>query len=260
MSKREDAILVSVILPVYNGEAFLEKTASSVISQTYKNIELIIVDDHSTDRSLEISNRLKELDKRISVFSNETNLGVLETRIKASRLARGEWIAFIDADDLWEPDKLEKQISLQKTTGCDLVYTASAFIDADGNNYDWIMHVPTEVSYRKLLKQNIISNSSVMLRKNDYLRFSPHEEREYDMHEDFACWLKMLKAGLVACGVDEPLISYRLSKKSVSSNKVKASKMNLNTYRHIGLNFFEICFYQVCYAFNGIKKYLHFKR
>ena len=160
---------------------------------------------------------------------------------------------------MWSPDKLEKQFALQKATGCDLVYTASSFINETGEPFKWIMHVPEQVTYKKLLRQNVISNSSVLMRKRDYLKYSPYSERGNDMHEDFACWLCMLRAGLTARGVNEPLITYRIHKNSSSSNKVNASKLNMNTYKFIGLGLLERYFYQGCYAVNGILKYMHFR-
>ena len=259
MIKTDLSMLVSVIMPAYNCEKTLESSVYSVLEQTYKSFELIIVDDASSDRTFEICRSLSVKDNRIKVITNEKNIGTLESRHKAIGIAKGEWIAFIDADDLWHPEKLEKQVSLQKSTGCDLVYTASAFIDEDGKLYDWVMHVPCEVKYKKLLKQNVIPNSSVFMRKRDFIKYSPPEEREHDMHEDFACWLCMLRAGLVPLGIDEPLMTYRISKRSSSGNKMKASVLNMNTYKYIGLGFFERNYYQLCYAINGVKKYLHFK-
>lgn len=251
--------LISVILPAYNCEKTIEESVRSVLAQTYRNIELIVVDDASVDKTPEIISMLAEKDGRIKIITNKINRGTLESRLKAINTAKGEWIAFLDGDDLWLPEKLVKQIRLRDKAKCDLIYTASSFIDENGIMYDWIMHVPVEVGYNKLLKQNVISNSSVLVRKNDFLKYSPAEERENDMHEDFACWLLMLRNGLVACGVDEPLITYRISKKSISGNKRKASVMNMNTYKYIGLGFFERCFYEACYAINGLIKYRHFR-
>ena len=251
--------LISVILPVYNGERTVEASVSSVLAQTYRNIELIIVDDASVDKTAEIINKLAGQDSRIRILTNNVNFGRLRSRIKAINTAKGEWIAFLDGDDLWIPEKLDKQISLRDKAKCDLIYTASSFMDENGNMYDWIMHVPVEVGYKKLLKQNIISNSSVLVRKSDFLKYSPAEESEKDMHEDFACWLLMLRNGLVARGVDEPLITYRISKKSTSGNKKKSSVMNMNTYKYIGLGFFERYFCEACYAINGLIKYRHFR-
>ena len=252
--------LISVILPVYNGEKTVEASVASVLEQTYKNIELIIVDDASEDGTPEKLSMLAGHDSRIRVITNKTNCGRLRSRCKAVDAAKSEWIAFIDADDLWQPDKVEKQLDFRDSAGCDLIYTASAFMDSEGNKYKWIMHVPAKVSYRKLLKQNVISNSSVMVRKKDFVSYLPCSEGVNDMHEDFACWLNMLRAGLVACGIDEPLITYRISGKSGSGNKVKASVMNMNTYKCIGLGFFERYFYQACYAVNGFRKYMHLNK
>lgn len=251
--------LVSVILPAYNCEKTLADTLESVLNQTYKDLEIILINDAAKDGTHDICASFAKRDQRVRYYINSNNLGTLETRVRAINLAKGEWIAFVDSDDLWSPDKLEKQFALQKATNCDLVYTASSFINEEGKSFKWIMHVPEHVTYKKLLRQNIISNSSVLMRKSDYLKYSPFTERWRDMHEDFACWLCMLRAGLTARGINEPLIAYRLHKNSSSSNKVNASKLNMNTYKYIGLGFFERYFYQGCYAVNGILKYMHFR-
>lgn len=256
---RDPSGLISIILPAFNCEKTLEETLVSVLGQTYRDIEIILINDASTDGTAAICDRFARMDSRIRYYVNFKNIGVLETRLRAINLSKGEWIAFIDSDDIWSPDKLEKQADLQKETGCDLVYTASSFINENGKMFKWIMHVPEEVSYKRLLRQNIISNSSVLLRKSDFLKYSPYSEREKDMHEDFACWLCMLRAGLKARGINEPLITYRIHKKSISSNKVNASKLNMNTYKYIGLDLFERYFYQCCYAVNGILKYMHLR-
>ena len=253
------ADLVSVILPAYNCEKTLADTLESVLNQTYKDFEIILINDAAKDGTHGICDSFARKDARVRYFVNSKNRGTLETRVRAINLAKGEWIAFIDSDDMWSPDKLEKQFNLQKATDCDLIYTASSFINEEGKPFKWIMHVPEQVTYKKLLRQNIISNSSVLLRKRDYLTYSPFTERENDMHEDFACWLCMLRAGLTARGINEPLIAYRLHKNSSSSNKVNASKLNMNTYKYIGLGFVERYFYQGCYAVNGVLKYMHFK-
>lgn len=251
--------LISIILPAFNCEKTLEETLDSVIGQTYRDLEVILINDASTDGTSAICDRYARKDARIRYFVNSKNIGTLETRLRAINLAKGEWIAFVDSDDIWDTCKLEKQVGLQKATNCDLIYTASAFINENGKKYKWIMHVPEEVGYKRLLRQNIISNSSVLLRKSDFLKYSPFTERENDMHEDFACWLCMLRAGRKARGINEPLITYRIHKKSISSNKVNASKLNMNTYKYIGLDFFERYYYQCCYAVNGIFKYMHLR-
>ncbi len=257
-NRMESRELISVILPAYNRAQLIEAAVLSVLAQTYKDLELIIVDDSSGDNTSEICHALAEKDRRIKIITNSNNCGALKSRSVAAEAAKGEWVAFIDADDRWEPEKLEKQLKLRDETGCDLVYTASAFVNAAGKRYNWVMHVPLEVDYRRLLKQNVISNSSVLTRKKEYIKYLPSKDISNRMHEDFACWLCMLRDGHTARGIDEPLITYRLSKGSRASNKFKAAEMNMNTYKYIGLGFFERLFYEACYAVNGLIKYRHF--
>ena len=259
MSMPDHSELVSVIMPAYNSARTLEDAASSVLEQTYENIELLIADDDSSDDTSEICQALASKDSRVHVITNTSNQGALKTRLKAIREAKGEWIAFLDSDDLWKPDKLSKQLALMNDTGCDLVYTGSSFIDENGQPYEWILHVPERTEYKQLLKQNIISNSSVLVKKDLFVRFAPDNEDKHDMHEDFACWLGMLRAGHTARGIDEPLITYRLSKSSMSGNKLKAYSMNMYTYKYVGLGFFSRLYYQMCYSVNGIRKYRHLR-
>ena len=259
MSMPDHSELVSVIMPAYNSARTLEDAASSVLEQTYENIELLIADDDSSDDTSKICQALASKDSRVHVITNTSNQGALKTRLKAIREAKGEWIAFLDSDDLWKPDKLSKQLALRNDTGCDLVYTGSSFIDENGQPYEWILHVPERTEYKQLLKQNIISNSSVLVKKDLFVRFAPDNEDKHDMHEDFACWLGMLRAGHTARGIDEPLITYRLSKSSMSGNKLKAYSMNMYTFKYVGLGFFSRLYYQMCYSVNGIKKYRHLR-
>ena len=263
MSETGRSELISIILPVYNSEQSIAACVSSVLAQTYTDFELIIVNDASDDSTHEICHSLTEKDSRITVIDNLINCGVLVSRLKGAEAAKSEWIAFIDADDLWQPEKLEKQIRLRDETGCDLVYTGSAFANEKGRMYDWVMHVPSSVEYKRLLKQNVISNSSVLMRRQDFIDHAPTRGSngstpKGDIHEDYACWLSMLRAGKVARGIDEPLITYRLSRNSRAGNKFKAAVMNMNTYKYIGLGFFERIGYEACYAVNGLIKYGHF--
>ncbi len=250
---------ISVILPVYNSEQSIEASVSSVLEQTYSDLELIIVDDASDDNTHKICSSLRKTDDRIIIIRNESNFGALGSRYIGAKAAKSEWIAFIDADDLWRKDKLAKQISLRDSNKkCDLIFTGSAFMNETGKKFDWIMHVPETVSYKRLLQQNIISNSSVLMRRQDYLKYAPVNGDIIDMHEDFACWLRMLKDGRIACGIDEPLLTYRLSKTSRAGNKFRAAVMNMNTYKYIGLGFWERHYYEVCYAVRGLLKHRHF--
>lgn len=249
-----DAGMVSIIMPAYNAEQTLAQAVSSVLSQTYQNFELIIIDDCSTDGTNALAHSFG--DRRIQVLTNSENSGASQTRHNGVSCARGQWLAFLDSDDAWTPDKLEKQLRLQQQRNADLVFTGSAFMDQDSCPKDWTLHVPETISYRKLLKQNLISNSSVLVRKDRYLDC---ECLCGGLHEDFVCWLRMLKSGALACGIDEPLLIYRLSPTSKSGNKLKAAKMNWRAYRAAGLHIPEAAYYMVFYTVNSLLKYRHLR-
>ena len=216
------------------------------------NFELIVVNDCSRDKTAEIVSDIAAKDPRVKLISNETNLGVSLTRKKALDAATGDWIAVLDSDDMWTSDKLEKQLAFAEKTGADLVFTASAFMDNDGNPIDWQLHVPSEMKYRELLKQNIISNSSVLVKRELYEKF--YVVGDY-MHNDFAMWLSIIKAGHKVLGLNEPLLTYRVSGTSKTGNKIKSAKMTWNTYRYIGLNLIEAMYFMCWYAVRGILKY-----
>lgn len=244
--------LVSIVMPAYNCEKFIEEAVASVEAQTYKNWELIIVEDKSTDHTWEIANGFEN--EKIRIYQNEKNCGVAKTRNRGVALARGNWIAFLDSDDIWRKDKLEKQIAfLSQKKEARLIFTASAFMDENGKMKSYILHVPDRITRKQLLKQNLISCSSVLV-KRELLRRYPFPERKV-IHEDFVVWLQVLADGSFANGIDEPLLTYRLSETSKSGNKIKAAAMNWNAYRFVGLTPIIALYYMVWYALNGIKKY-----
>ena len=253
MSKLEK---ITVLTAAYNAEKTIKSAVESVLAQTYTDWELIVVNDCSKDMTQAVVSENAAKDPRIKLINNETNLGVSLTRKKALDVATGTWIAVLDSDDMWTPDKLEKQMRLADDKNAELVFTGSAFMDNDGNPIDWLLHVPDTVSYRELLKQNIISNSSVLVKRELYEKFYAIGDK---MHEDFAMWLNITKAGYKACGLDEPLLIYRLAKSSKSSNKLKAAKMNWNTYRYVGLNPLTASYYMCWYTVKGLLKYRNLK-
>lgn len=249
---QEDFGLISIIMAAYNTEKTIEQAINSVLSQTYTNFELLVVNDCSTDRTAELVKSIAAKDSRVRLISNVKNSGVSYTRKHGLEEAKGSWIAILDSDDAWAPKKLEKQIDLQRRTNADLLFTGSAFMDSDGQPIDWYLHAPAEVTYRQLLRQNVLSNSSALVRKELYAK---HYAIGDGMHEDFAIWLSILKEGKKAYGVDERLLIYRIAKSSKSGNKFKAAKMNWNTYRYVGLNPIEAAYYECWYMVNGFLKY-----
>ncbi len=245
---------VSVIMAAYNAEKTIAESIESVLCQTMTDLELIIVDDCSADKTPEIAEAFAEKDKRVTVLHNEENCGIHFTRNKAVAAAGADWIAVCDSDDLWTSDKLERQLAKQRETGAGLIYTGSAFIDEKSKPYDWAMDVPETIDYRTLCRQNIISNSSVLVDKEMYIRYQPRDGKNgipvKDIHEDFACWLNMLKDGIPAAGINKPLLIYRISSSSRTGNKLKSALRTWRTYRSVGMGPLKSV---VCFAFYALK-------
>lgn len=245
--------LISIIMPVYNAEKYVAQAIDSVLKQTYKKWELWVIDDGSQDKSEQIIKDKKYIDDRIKFLKNEKNMGVAKTRNKGVQLANGEWIAFLDSDDMWKEEKLEKQVALLKEKrNVGIVYTGSAFIDENSKKAEYILYVPEQVSFQKLLKQNLISCSSVLVQKW-YLQ--KYEMPDSDLHEDFATWLQILRDGGMAYGINEPLLIYRVSSNSKSGNKLHAAKMQYRVYRLVGLNIIQRIYYMGWYAILNLRKY-----
>lgn len=253
ISVMEQTPLVSIVMPAYNAQKTITDSVKSVLAQTYQNWELIVIDDCSSDNVYDMIQELFNTEFRIILMRNEKNMGVSETRNKGVSQAKGKWIAFLDSDDCWLPEKLEKQIQvIREKSDASLVFTGSAFLDSGGRKSGYFLKVPESISYKELLKQNIISCSSVLVRK-ELIRKYPMKMDE--MHEDYAVWLQILRAGYHAYGINEPLLEYRLSEKSKSGDKRKAAIMTYKVYKYIGLNRFQICYYFFFYMWRNLKKY-----
>lgn len=244
---------ISIIMPAYNCEKFIEQAIESVIDQTYQNWELIIINDASIDATKDIVLKISNAENRIRYFENGQNLGVSETRNKGVSFAQGEWVAFLDSDDIWKKDKLEKQITaIRFDNRIALCYTGAAFINEKGKAADHVLQIPERVVFHDLLKQNVISCSSVLVRKECLEKFKmPHG----DLHEDFAVWLQILKDEGIAHGINEPLLVYRVYTGSKSGNKLHAAKMQWRTYEFVGLNGIQKIYYMFYYTYRNLKKY-----
>ena len=209
---------ISIVTPAYNCEKYLEEAVNSVLAQSFEDWELLIIDDCSKDATWLRMQTLAKKDDRIRIFQNRHNSGSAATRNNGIRQAKGEWIAFLDSDDLWRPEKLQRQMSvLRKHPDAAFLFTGSAFIEDDGMTIAHVLHVPEKVSRKKLLKQNVISCSSVLIRRELMLEFPMPEED--GIHEDFATWLAILSKIPCAYGVDEPLLVYRRALASKSGKK-----------------------------------------
>lgn len=250
MPRNDD--LVSIIMPAYNCEKYVVEAIESVINQTYSNFELLVIDDGSKDSTLQIINDFAEKDNRIKALQNEKNSGVSATRNRGISIAEGNWIAFLDSDDIWEEEKLEKQMNYAKENDADFIFTGSSYIDEEGKPYSGIFEVPEKVSYRKLLRHNVITCSSVLVKKKYFENIKMEKD---EMHEDYAVWLRILKLGISAYGVNEPLLIYRISRNSKSGNKMKTIKMTYKVFRFVGINSIGSAYFMMRHVLASVGKY-----
>lgn len=244
--------LVSIVMPAYNCENYIVYSIESVLNQTYSNFELIIIDDGSKDTTLEIIRDYAKKDIRVKVLVNKKNLGVSETRNIGISLSNGNWIAFLDSDDIWIEDKLEKQMNYAKKFNSEFVFTGVSYIDEKGNPYSGIFEIPEKVSYKNLLRQNVITCSSVLV-KNKY--FDKIKMENDEMHEDYAVWLRILMTGVYAYGINEPLLVYRISPSSKSGKKIKTIRMTYKVFRFIGMNPVASFYFMCRHVIGSARKY-----
>ena len=245
--------LVSIITPSYNSARFISLTIESVLAQTYENWEMIIVDDCSPDNSNEIIKKYCKKDNRIKLIKLEKNVGPAVARNIAIKEAKGKFISFLDADDLWLPEKLEVQIKFMKTHDLVFMYSAYKVIDEDGNDLG-IFVPPEEVTYYSILKTNPIGCLTAIYDAEKLGKvYMPDILKS---QEDYAAWLKILKQIKKTKGIKEPLAIYRIRKNSVSSNKLKAAKYQWKIYREVEkLDLIRSIYYFLHYAWNGLRKY-----
>lgn len=244
--------LVSVVMPVYNAERFLRQAIESVLNQTYQNIELIMVDDCSKDRSVQIMSEYEAQDARVHVIRNEINKGVALVRNQGIRIAKGEYIALLDSDDVWECTKLEKQITLLLKEKASIAYCSVDFIDEQDKKMKSFI-VPPTTDYREMLTRCYFICSAVVIEAN-LLKSHPFRSDYY--HEDYLLWTELLALNAKAVGVTDVLASYRQIAGSRSHGKIKAAVNRWRIYRNaLGMSFFQCSITFVRYAVGGIKKY-----
>lgn len=245
---------VSVIMPVYNAQEFIAKSIESVLMQTYVDLELILIDDGSTDQSKKIIKEFMQKDSRIRYIELEKNMGVANARNIGIEESKGEYIAFLDSDDLWDNTKLEKQIKFMKDKNCAMSYTSCRVIDKNGKKVKNDRIVPTKITYKELLKGNAIPCLTVILHRK-HLQIQDMKMPVIH-HEDYATWLNILKTGIVAYGIEEVLASYRYTGDSISSNKKKAVLWTWKIlYKNQQLGFLKSIYYFGHYVIKAFLKY-----
>ena len=245
--------LVSVIMPIYNAEKYLQETLASIFAQEYKDIEVVLVDDCSTDRSAQIIAEQQKEHAEIVYFRQEKNMGAGAARNKALELARGQYVAFLDSDDVWLPGKISRQIELMHASKSPFSYTAIEMMDEAGVTIKGKRNIKQTCDYQYLLHNTIIATSSVVIDRSVLGDFRMPLRRG---GQDYATWLMLLRDGVVAYGINEVFVRYRVASGSLSSNKFKSIKQvwEIQTQDE-KINKIGAAFHVMCFAINALKKY-----
>ena len=246
--------LVTVIMPAYNAERFIEEAIMSVVNQTLTDWELLVIDDCSKDASVQIAQKIAAKDSRIQVFENDVNSGVAKTRNRGIDMAKGRYIAFLDSDDVWLSKKLECQLERMSKANSEIGYCSYGIIGVDGTNVRADYIVPETAIFKDILKENYIQCSAMLIRA-DILK-SIKFNTEY-FHEDYILGLDMLRTGAMAVGCSEVLLNWRYLENSRSFNKKKSALNRWRIYRHyLKFSFFKSAYLFVGYMTAGLRKYL----
>ncbi len=242
--------LVSILTPTYNTEKFIRATIESVQNQKYQNWEMILVDDASTDETVKIIADFAEKDSRIKLFKLSKNSGNGFARNFALEKASGKYIAFLDADDLWFPNKLEKQLQFLKTNNLPFTFSFYDCIDEDGNNLNRRVEAPLNLTYNQLFFCNYVGNLTAIY-DADY--FGKIVIEATQKRQDWRLWLTILKQIKETKPVPEPLAFYRIRKDSISSSKFKLIKHNFGVYRDFhGFNFVSSVLLMIRFLFTQL--------
>lgn len=243
--------MISIITPAYNAEKTIARTIQSALRQTYKDFELIIADDRSTDNTALIAQQYANLDSRVCVIKKDKNEGVAMARNAALDAAKGDYIAFLDSDDLWLPEKLEKQLAFMQKTRCALSYTGYWFMDANGRAGKMV-NVPERMSARRILMDTSIACLTVMVDRRQSGEFRmPRLEHT----EDQCAWHEIAKKCGDCLGLTEPLALYRRGG-GLTGNKLKAARQQYAVYRaHFGFSRAKSALYFASYAIIAAKRH-----
>ena len=252
MNKSYDNNIISVIIPVYNKERYLSNAIESIINQSYNDWEIVLVDDCSTDNSAKIISKYTAAHPNIIYHKQDKNGGAAVARNTALTLAKGRYVAFLDADDEWLPNKLEKQLDFMAINNAAISCTALECIDEDGKPLNSVRPVIKEISYKFLLKNTMIATSTVIVDRNKTGDFQMPLRRR---GQDYATWLKLLRSGERCFGLNEVLTKYRVMKKSLSSNKWSSIKQvwDIQTINE-GINKFNVSINVCFFIINALKK------
>ena len=247
--------LVSIIVPVYNAEKFIRETMDSVLAQTYPHWELLLVEDGSSDGSVDVIGEYiaEKGESRIRLIRLPSNQGAARARNKGLEEASGRYIAYLDADDLWAPEKLEHELRFMEEKGAAFAFTGYEFADEHGVGLGKVVRVPETLEYRQALSNTTIFTTTVMFDSSKI----PKELLEMPeiKSEDTALWWKVLRAGYTAYGLNENLVRYRRAGRSLSSNKLEAIRRIWNLYRRAeGMNVIKSAWHFCFWALRAVRR------
>lgn len=239
-------------MPAYNASKTIRDAIRSVQAQSYTDWELLITNDCSTDGTAELVQQASEDDPRIQLFEHETNKRAWGARNTSIAAATGRYLAFLDSDDLWKPNKIQRSLDFMCSKDCSFCFTAFSRFSEDTESIESEVTVPSSVGYWSLLADNVIATSTVLIDRHEH----PNVVMPESYYDDFACWLSILKDGHKAYGLNEPLMHYRKTQGSLSRNKIKSAKMVWYALRHEqNLNLLAASYYFSRYSANGILKH-----
>lgn len=245
---------VSIITPAYNVCTCISDTILSAINQSFTDWEMIIVDDCSTDNTYNIASRYAQQDSRIVVVRHTKNAGVAAARNTALDRATGEYVAFLDSDDLWLPDKLEKQLSFMESNNYAITYTRYQIFSTDSNTRGKIINVPPKMTYKSIFYNTAIACLTVMVNRELVGKF---HMPIIDHTEDQCTWQEILNRGYVAFALQENLALYRVGHNSLTSNKLRSIIKQWHTYRKFyKFTFFKSLYYFLFYITNAVIKHI----
>lgn len=248
---------VSVVTPAYNAARFIEETMDSVRAQTYQDWEMIVVDDQSTDKTVELVKQYEQMDSRIQLVQLEQNSGSAIARNTAMDHAKGKYIAFLDSDDRWLPEKLTKQLHFMQENDLAFTFTKYIRMHESGELTNGVSRAPVKLGYDDLMKRCVIGCLTVMIDREKI-----GEERMVNIRtrQDYAFWLTITRKGFNAYGLPEVLAEYRLVADSISSNKIKAAKRNWYVFRKVEKQpLHKALWYFVHYAVISVMDMLKYK-
>ncbi|MGL4999874.1 MAG: CpsB/CapC family capsule biosynthesis tyrosine phosphatase [Cetobacterium sp.] len=245
--------LISVVTPMYNDEKYIGETIESVQNQSYTDWEMIIIDDGSSDNSVNVIKKYVVKDSRIKLIEHESNKGVANARNTGLQVAKGKYVAFLDSNDTWTPDKLKKQKKFMEKNRCKISFTGYFNCDKDMNIHKTV-EIPEKLDYKSALGGNKMGCLTVIIDREAI----PNLRMKNIHHEDYATWLGLLRHGYLAYGLNEPLAKYRVLETSISSNKKNAMIWHWNVYRKSEkMGVLKSTYYFIKYAFHGVlKKYI----